>query len=82
LLISDLLFAITAIVQQVLVLLIFSVGLAYPLTKIRTARYFASHTTLSVAGGLDSFTAEEKSRMNAMGEEMADAFDVEFDIGV
>jgi len=65
-----------------LFLLIFSVGLAYPLTKIRSAQYFASHTTLSVEGGLDSFTAEEKSRMNAMGEEMADAFDVEFDIGV
>lgn len=65
-----------------LALIILSLGLAYPYTKIRTARFFAAHTALDVEGGLDSFTAAEKTRLQAMGEEMADAFDVEFDIGI
>lgn len=65
-----------------LALLIFSLGLAYPFTKIRSARYFADRTSVIVAGKLDSFTEREKTRLQAMGEEMADAFDVEFDIGI
>ena len=65
-----------------LALIIITLGLAYPYTKIRTARYFASRTSLSVRGGLDSFMADEQARLRAMGEEMADAFDVEFDIGI
>lgn len=65
-----------------LFVLILSLGLAYPYTKIRTARYFASHTTVSVAGGLEQFTQNEKTNLHAMGEEMADAFDMEFDIGI
>jgi len=65
-----------------LLMIVCTVGFAYPYAKIRIARYFASRTSLTVAGGLDSFTAQEKSKMRAMGEEMADAFDVEFDIGI
>ncbi len=65
-----------------LAMLILSLGLAYPFTKIRTARYFAARTNLIVDGRLDSFTEQEKTRLHAMGEEMADAFDVEFDIGI
>lgn len=65
-----------------LFLLIITLGFAYPFTKIRTARYFAKHTLVKVSGGLDSFTENERSKLNAMGEEMADAFDVEFDIAI
>ncbi len=65
-----------------LILLIITLGLAFPYAKIRSARYFAARTSVFVEGGLDSFTANEKTRLNAMGEEMADAFDVEFDIGI
>ncbi len=65
-----------------LIMVVFSLGLAYPYTKIRAARYYAKRTYLTVDGNLDSFTDRERSRLNAMGEELADAFDVEFDIGV
>jgi len=65
-----------------LMLILLTIGLAYPYTKIRSARYFARHTSVTVAGGLESFTENERTRLNVMGEEMADAFDVEFDIGV
>lgn len=65
-----------------LMLLILTIGFAYPYTKIRTARYFARRTSITVTGGLESFTENEKSKLSVMGEEMADAFDVDFDIGV
>jgi len=65
-----------------LFLLIITLGFAYPYTKIRTARYFAKHTLVKVTGGLESFTENERAKLKAMGEEMADAFDVEFDIGI
>ena len=65
-----------------LLLLVLTLGIAYPYTKIRSARYFANRTSITVAGGLDSFAEQEKSRLHALGEEMADAFDVEFDIGI
>ena len=65
-----------------LLLIILTIGFAYPYTKIRSARYFARHTSVTVAGGLQSFTENERTKLSAMGEEMADAFDVEFNIGV
>ena len=63
-------------------MIILTIGFAYPYTKIRSARYFARHTSITVAGGLESFTENERTKLSAMGEEMADAFDVEFDIGI
>jgi len=65
-----------------LMMIILTIGFAYPYTKIRSARYFARHTSITVAGGLESFTENERTKLSAMGEEMADAFDVEFDIGI
>ena len=65
-----------------LMLILLTIGLAYPYTKIRSARYFARHTSVTVAGGLESFTENERTRLNVMGVEMADAFEVEFDIVV
>ncbi len=65
-----------------LLMLIVSLGLAYPYTKIRSARYFADRTSITVADGLNSFTEREKTRLHALGEEMADAFDADFDIAI
>ena len=60
----------------------FNYRLCLPVHQIRTARYFARRTSITVTGGLESFTENEKSKLSVMGEEMADAFDVDFDIGV
>jgi len=65
-----------------LLLLIFTLGFAYPYTKIRSARYFSSRTSITVDGGLNTFTENQRSKLRPMGEEMADAFDVQFDIGI
>lgn len=65
-----------------LAIIIGTLGFGYPYTRIRSARYFAKRTSLSVMGDLDSFTQQEKTKLRAMGEEVADAFDVEFDIGI
>jgi len=64
------------------IITIFTLGFGYPYTKIRTARYYAARTHLGVAGSLNDFTDNERDKLKAMGEEFADAFDVEFDIGV
>ena len=59
---------------------ILTLGLARPWARVRLARYKAACLTLAAAGGLDAFVAAEERNVNAMGEEMGEAFD--FDIGL
>ena len=61
-------------------LLIFTLGFAYPWTVIRTARYMVETVSLSNAEALSQFVSEQQQQQSALGEEMVDAFDV--DIGI
>jgi uncharacterized membrane protein YjgN (DUF898 family) len=61
-------------------LLLFTLGLAMPWVRVRLARYRAAHLLLLVDGSLDNFIAAEEKQVNALGEEMGEAFD--FDIGL
>jgi uncharacterized membrane protein YjgN (DUF898 family) len=56
-----------------------SLGLLLPWTRLRMARYRASCLELLASGGLDGFAAGEDSEVSAMGEEVAEMFDI--DIG-
>jgi len=60
--------------------IVFSLGLLIPWAKVRAARYRAEHTRLFVAGDLDGFVASEQDNVNAIGDEMADVFDMEINI--
>ena len=63
-----------------LLIIIFSVGLAFPWAKVRAARFYAKHTTLLSTASLDQYIASEKQEVGAFGEELGDAFNL--DIGI
>jgi uncharacterized membrane protein YjgN (DUF898 family) len=56
-----------------------SSGLLLPWARVRLARYRASCLEVHALGGLDGFVAGEATQVSALGEEVADLFDV--DIG-
>ncbi len=62
-----------------LVMTIFTLGLAIPWVKVRTAHFFASATQVEILSGADS-VVDRRSQSSAIGEEVADVFD--FDIGI
>lgn len=55
-----------------------TLGFFTPWAKVRMARYRASCTEMLIDGELDQFVAAEHTRTSAIGQEMADAFDVGF----
>jgi len=64
------------------VVLIVTLGLAYPWASVRLAKYFASNTTVISQGSLDDFVAGEQEAMSALGEELGEAFDMDMDIAI
>lgn len=60
------------------ILVVLTLGLFTPWAKVRMARYRASRTSMLVAGDLDHFVAGEQNRTSALGQELGDAFDVDF----
>ena len=63
-----------------LLLIVITMGLAYPWAKVRSARYYAKHTKVVATESLDQFTADQQAKVGAFGEEIGDAFDM--DIGL
>lgn len=59
-------------------LVVLTLGLFTPWAKVRMAKYRASRTSMLVAGDLDHFVAGEQNRTSALGQELGDAFDVDF----
>ena len=57
-------------------LLILSLGLAYPWVKTRLARYHIAATQPELTGSLDQYITEQQNRQSALGDEMGEAFDV------
>ena len=57
---------------------VLTLGLFTPWAKVRMARYRASCTAMMVSGDLNHFVAAEQTRTSALGQELGDAFDVEF----
>lgn len=63
------------------ILLIFTLGLATPWVQIRMARYRADHLVLTGETDWDKFVGEKKEASRAMGEEIAEMFDVDLSFG-
>lgn len=61
-------------------LLICTLGLAYPWVKTRLARYNAAATQAELSGSLDQYVSQQQSRQSALGDEMGEAFDVEAEL--
>ncbi len=60
------------------VCMVLTVGLFYPFAKVRTARYTTEHLRARLSGSLDTYVASEAERVSAVGDELADAMDLEF----
>lgn len=63
-----------------IVIVVLSLGLLYPWAIIRTRRYSAHHLTAKVEGDLDGYVTEVSDKTSALGDEMANAFDIEIGI--
>jgi uncharacterized membrane protein YjgN (DUF898 family) len=63
--------------------ILLTLGLAVPWAKIRTARYQLSRISLDVdEAAIRQVVSSRSGDASALGEEMGDAFDVEFDFGI
>ncbi len=64
-----------------IMLIMFSGGLAIPWTHIRMARYRAEHLAITGETDWDQFVGEKKESSRAVGEELADMFDIDISFG-
>jgi uncharacterized membrane protein YjgN (DUF898 family) len=60
-----------------ILLLIVTLGLALPVVKIRTARYIASVTQVTIKPGIDKLVNTIEGSDSAFGEEAAGLFDTD-----
>lgn len=60
----------------------FSLGLLYPWSQVRMARFTADSLKVLDVGSLGTIAAKEMERSNAIGEEMGEVFDVDVGFGV
>ena len=58
----------------------FSLGLAYPVAKVRHAAYLASLTEVSVNSEIDNLTDPLKQESSTFLEEAADLYDIDFSL--
>jgi uncharacterized membrane protein YjgN (DUF898 family) len=63
------------------IVLLFTLGLATPWAQIRMARYRAERMALSGETDWGKFVGEKKDASRALGEEVADMFDVDISFG-
>ncbi len=62
-------------------MLLFTLGLAYPWAVVRLNRYIADSTDAAVRGDLAQYTTTQQKQQSAFGEELGEAFDVDMDLG-
>ncbi len=65
-----------------ILLLICTLGLAYPWAIIRLTRYKTSTLDVRVFGDVDQYITQLQSRESALGEEIGEAFDLGLDLGI
>jgi uncharacterized membrane protein YjgN (DUF898 family) len=62
-------------------LLVFTLGFAYPWVRCRTSRYVLEHLTVHAPTGVDNFVAGAQSETGALGDQAAAFFDIDVGIG-
>lgn len=60
-----------------ILLIILTLGLAYPWTAVRLYRYSIESINVGAAQGLDGYMSSAGGNENALGEELGDAFDID-----
>ncbi len=62
-------------------LILMTFGLATPWAQVRTIKYRAGKLAITGAEDLDAFAGEKKAEAKAVGEEIADMFDIDISFG-
>ena len=63
-------------------MLICSLGLAYPWAVVRLIRYKLSTLDAKLYGDVDGFVTQMQAKQSALGEELGEAFDLDLDLGI
>ena len=63
-------------------LLVVTIGLAYPWTLVRLTRYKLETLYAHLHGDLDEYVTQMQGRQSALGEEVGEAFDLDLDLGI
>ncbi|MDM8565719.1 YjgN family protein [Candidatus Halobeggiatoa sp. HSG11] len=63
-----------------ILLIMFTLGLAYPWTVVRLKKYKIEST--SAVGNITEYVNQQQENQSALGEELGDAFDTELDLGI
>jgi uncharacterized membrane protein YjgN (DUF898 family) len=58
-------------------LLVITLGLAYPWVKVRIARFTANASQAMVHGSIDQYVTQQQAKQSALGEEIGEAFDAD-----
>ena len=70
-----------SLIELLVTLVIFSIGLLIPWARVRMVRYWLSCFTMTAAPDqLERFVAAERSRVEATGAELGEALDL--DLGI
>ncbi|MEM0910605.1 MAG: YjgN family protein [Pseudomonadota bacterium] len=64
-----------------LLMLVVSLGFLMPWIKVRTAQFFVDATQLNIEEGAEDVLADQTQSGNAIGEEVAGAFDIDVALG-
>lgn len=60
---------------------VFTLGMAIPWVKVRTAQFYAAATHVSILEGINSVVEEQHSNAGALGEEASNLFDLDIALG-
>ncbi len=63
-------------------LLIFTLGMAYPWIAVRMARYFAKNSQVLTSDDLSHYVSVQQDKQSALGEELGEVFDVDMNLGL
>ena len=64
-----------------LLMIIFTLGLATPWAKVRIARLMLKNTLVDTSVRFNEYITQQKNSVNAIGDQVGDAFDVDADVG-
>lgn len=64
-----------------LLLLVVTLGLAMPWTKVRIARLIIENTHVNIEAGFDEYMTQQEDSQSALGDQLGDAFDIDMDVG-
>jgi len=63
-----------------ILLIICTLGFAYPWIRVRSARLMAGTTEAHMSGSLGQYVSLQQNRQSAVGDEIGEAFDVDADL--